>query len=258
MLNVITPTNRLLLAIGNSRLHWAHWQNNTLQETWDTPHLSKAVIGDRLPDDLLPASLKHQKLTQIPLIIASVVTSQTQLWQNYSEIKEITLTDIQLQNLYPTLGIDRALALWGGSKTYGYPCLVIDGGTALTFTGVDSQQQLVGGAILPGLRIQFQTLNRATSALPEITLPDHLPPRWATNTQEAIASGIIYSAIASIQNYIQDWQQRFPDSKVILTGGDGKILAHYLKLQSPQLEIEVDPNLIFHGMNLCLNETNLN
>lgn len=244
---------RLLLAIGNSRSHWAWLRDGCIQQTWDTPHLSQAVTGDPLPNYLLPEELNRKQLSNIPLAIASVVPSQTQLWTNYPQFQKITLSDIKLNNLYPTLGIDRALALWGGGETYGYPCLVVDGGTALTFTGVDESKKLVGGAILPGLRAQFITLNQATAALPELSLPGRLPPRWAMNTPKAIASGIIYSAIAGIQSYIQDWQKQFPDSKVIFTGGDGTTLAQYLKLQAPHLDLKVDHRLIFYGMNLCIN-----
>ena len=90
-------------------------------------------------------------------ILASVVPSQTALWQIYPNVHIINLDQIPLQGVYPTLGIDRALALWGAGKTWGFPMLVIDAGTAMTFTGADANQCLVGGAILPGLGLQFAT-----------------------------------------------------------------------------------------------------
>ena len=40
--------------------------------------------------------------------------------------------------MYPTLGIDRALALYSAGSTFRFPVLVIDAGTALRFTGADS------------------------------------------------------------------------------------------------------------------------
>lgn len=150
------------------------------------------------------------------------------------------------------MGIDRALAIWGAAATYGYPCLVIDGGTALTFTGVDLQRQLVGGAILPGLRTQFKSLRQATAALPEINLPQTLPTRWALATDKAIASGVIYTVIAGIESFIVDWYQSFPQSKLVLTGGDAEILNYYLQNQFSKLPIStiVDSNLVFWGMKL--------
>jgi type III pantothenate kinase len=70
----------------------------------------------------------------LPLYLASVVPSQTALWQTYPDVHIITLDQVPLQGVYPTLGIDRALALWGAGETWGWPMLVIDAGTALTLT----------------------------------------------------------------------------------------------------------------------------
>lgn len=244
-------TNKIYLAIGNSRLHWAWFKDSVLIENWDTPHLSNKVIGDRLPLELLSDNLSEQNLTAIPVNLASVVPQQTELWQNYINLNVITLKDIGLKNIYPTMGIDRALAVWGGGETYGYPCLVIDGGTALTFTGVDRQQQLIGGAIFPGLRSQLTNINQKTAALPQIDLPTTLPPRWAMNTEGAIASGIIHTIVAGIHSYITDWQQQYSDSPIIFTGGDAQILTQYLRAQHPPVRVITDPHLIFWGINLC-------
>ena len=177
--------------------------------------------------------------------MASVVSAQTALWQNYQQLRQITLKDIPLHNIYPTLGIDRALAVWGGGETYGYPCLVIDGGTALTFTGVDAEKTLVGGAILPGIRTQLRSLNLNTAALPAITLPKTLPTRWANNTPDAIASGVIYTIISGIQSFIDNWQEQYSNSSIIITGGDGEFLSQYLLSNK---KIAINNNLIFWGI----------
>ncbi|MCC0178978.1 pantothenate kinase [Waterburya agarophytonicola K14] len=241
----------LFIAVGNSRLHCAWCKNKELVLFWDAQHFSNKVERSEIPLNLLSNKLIEQKLTNIPVFVASVVPKQTEFWANYANCQVITLKDIKLQNIYSTLGIDRALSVWGGGETYGYPCLVIDGGTALTFTGVDRQKQLIGGAILPGLRTQFLTLNQKTAALPEVSLPATLPPRWASNTEKAIASGIIYTTIAGIYSYIQNWQRQYPDSQIILTGGDAEILSTYLRQQYSELKIKSDRNLIFYGMQLA-------
>ncbi len=245
--------NKLMLAIGNSRLHWAWFKNNCLIKTWNTSHLSKRISNNCIPHEILSNKLIEQNLASISIFLASVVPQQTKLWDNYTNLNIINLKDIRLKNIYSTLGIDRALALWGGGEKYGYPSLVIDGGTALTVTGVNKQQELIGGAILPGLRSQFLNLNQKTAALPKVELPTSLPPRWASDTEKAIASGIIYTTIAGIYSYVIDWQKQYPDSQIIFTGGDGEVLSQYLQQQYPDLEsvVKCDRNLIFYGMNLC-------
>ena len=243
-----------MLAIGNSRLHWAWFKDGLLVEVWHTSHLSNEIIGDRILQEVLSNNFTLHNSTNIPIHIASVVPQQLKLWKKHPNLNVVTLENIELDNIYPTLGIDRALALWGGGETYGYPSLVIDGGTALTFTGVDKQKQLIGGAILPGLGSQFLTLNQKTAALPQVKLPAVLPPRWASNTEKAIASGIIYTTIAGLYSYIADWRKQYPKSPIIFTGGDGEVLTQYLQQQYPDLksEIRCDRNLIFYGMKLAI------
>jgi type III pantothenate kinase len=252
----------LALSIGNSRLHWAAFSGNDLQETWDTPHLSAVDVQHLIATQFVESSTASfsplsDSGTLISLWIASVVPQQGQLWQEYAAAHFITLKQVPLAGLYPTLGIDRALAILGAIAIMGSPVLVIDAGTALTFTGADGKQ-LLGGAILPGLGLQFQSLQQSTAALPnafpydepEQLVPQGLPPRWATNTTEAIASGIIYTLLAGLQAFVNDWWQQFPTSPVLLTGGDRDRLYAYLTAAMPVLagKLTVEPPLIFWGM----------
>lgn len=227
------------LTIGNSRLHWARFIGETLHEAWDTEFLAGRRETPSLQDE-----------QSVPLYLASVVPTQTALWQDYPDVRVITLEQIPLRGLYPTLGIDRALAVLGAGETYGYPCLVIDAGTALTFTGVDENRCLVGGAILPGLKLQLESLSKRTAALPQVQLPSELPTRWAKSTPEAIESGIVYTVLSGVRDFIEAWWHSFPGSRVVVTGGDRAILLNYLQSQSPDIAAGVigDRHLIFWGM----------
>jgi type III pantothenate kinase len=250
--------NWLALAAGNSRLHWGWFKHHTLVDTWDTPHISNIVKPSQLPQLFFSSNLIKQSLFDVPIYLASVVSHQTELWQNYYQLNLVNLSDIKLTNLYPTMGVDRALAVWGAIATYHQDCLVIDGGTALTFTGVDRQGKLIGGAILPGLRSQLLTLKQKTAALPEVELPDLLPLRWALDTDTAIASGVLHTTISGIYSYILDWLKQFPDSQIIFTGGDAELLLSLLHQQFPDLSVQatVDPHLVFQGIKLVYAQKN--
>jgi type III pantothenate kinase len=236
------------LSIGNSRYHWAWFLNTKPQSSWDTTYLTPDRFSQSLPIDLRSTITQSQlEIDRIPIYLASVVPSQTAIWQQLDRVNVITLTDIPLANLYPTLGIDRALAIFGAGESYGYPVLVIDGGTALTITGVDDNRHLVGGAILPGLRLQMRSLSTGTAALPAIVLPSELPLRWSSNTPDAIASGILHTVSAGIRDFIRDWQHLFSDSQIVFTGGDGELLAKYLEFESTD-RVRFDRQLLFHGL----------
>ena len=226
--------------IGNSRLHWVRFVGRSLCCAWDTEYLSVSAVEQY--KDHLP-----------PLHMASVVPRQTAVWQNYPGVHEITLEQVPLQGVYPTLGIDRALALWGAGKAWGWPMLVIDAGTALTFTGADANRCLVGGAILPGLGFQIQSLAQRTAGLPLVDIQVTVPPRWALSTKEAIQSGVIHTIISGLRDFVEAWRQDFPESCITLTGGDRAAILSYLQSQFPGIAagLIVDPHLIFWGMHFC-------
>ena len=256
------------LMIGNSHLHWAYFEQDIVIKTWQTNHLDCSLNSPIITElqTLIPPKvgglggrkdiLDTNFPTNIRFYLASVVPKQTKFFLDYPDLNLIQLTDIPLKNLYPTLGIDRALAALGTGENYGFPSLVIDGGTALTFTGVNQDRELIGGAILPGLGLQFQSLSVKTAALPRLNLPQSLPNRWAMNTEDAIASGIIYTLLIGMMSFIEDWLKQFPNSKIIFTGGDGERLLSYLKEISPDIanDCKFDPNLIFWGMRSLKNQ----
>ncbi len=253
------------LMIGNSRLHWAWFIGETLYCAWDTDYLPISAVeqlthgwnGVEWVDEFFPCDFSQNNYL-LPLYLASVVPSQTVIWQAYPNVQTVTLEQLPLQGIYPTMGIDRALTLWGAGEVWGWPMLVIDAGTALTFTGGDVNRCLVGGAILPGLNLQFQSLAQRTTQLPlvDFTTVTSLPPRWALSTSEAIQSGVLRTLIAGIQDFVQAWQQQFPQSQIALTGGDRALLLNYLQ-SHPSLAAKLitDPYLVFWGIRYCRNVT---
>jgi type III pantothenate kinase len=224
---------QLAIAIGNTRIRAAIFNG-------DRQLIAEyAYTHDQLQS--LEAKLAERSFEHIA--IASVVPHIVTCWHGLAQTQIVTNADIPLQGLYPTMGVDRALAAFGAGETYGYPVLVIDAGTALSLTGVDANKKLVGGAIVAGLRSQFICLQQNTAALPDLPIPENLPNRWATDTVSAIQGGVAQILLAGLQAYIDDWRSQFPDSKVIITGGDGEHLVKW-GLQADM----IDQHLIFLGM----------
>lgn len=242
----MSQENWLGLMIGNSRLHWAYFVDDQLQQTWNTPK------GDSLRElkDIIPAPINTYLDNETPLYVASVVPSATRLYLQLPQTVIIDVKSIPIQGIYKTMGCDRTLALWGGGCTYNFPCLVIDSGTALTFTGADENQTLIGGAILPGVKLQIETLFFNTAALPEVEILEDFIPRWARNTPHAIQSGVTYSIVGGIKGFIDDWLEKYPSSSIILTGGDTLLLKKYFLKIYPLLadKIIFDSDLIFYGI----------
>ncbi|MFS8116900.1 MAG: pantothenate kinase [Microcoleus sp.] len=274
---------KIALAIGNSRLHWGLFAGKTLEKTWDTEHLKADAVSrlceaekaeylvetvmrsiEQISDRHLPdvpatpavSNLHTLSVVPLPLVLASVVPQQTAIWQSYPEVRIMTLDQLAIGGIYPTLGIDRALALLGAGNQLGWPILLIDAGTALTFTGANVNRYLIGGAILPGLGLQLSSLVKKTAGLPLVSLPESLPCRWAKDTAGAIQSGVVYATVAGVRDFIEDWRCLFPNSKIAITGGDRTLLLQYLASAFPDTAASVidAPDAIFWGISLLTDD----
>ncbi|WP_052050419.1 pantothenate kinase [Leptolyngbya sp. KIOST-1] len=270
----------LALIIGNSRWHWGTFEGDGSEPapqgtrwlgSWHTTPLSEDQVQILQRHHFAPEAWRQidRQVTLPPAFIAGETTwpAPIDLWlaavveapvawlANYPTLHPVTLGAVPLRDTYPTLGIDRALALVGAGDRWGWPVLVVDCGTALTFTaGVD--QRLIGGAILPGLRSQFRALHAHTDQLPALDLDLSLSPwpqRWATDTAGAIASGILHTQLAGIRDFIAAWRADWPTGAVVLTGGDGTAIHGALTAQTPNPAqgIHLDPDLGFWGLEVC-------
>jgi type III pantothenate kinase len=249
------------LIIGNTRWHWGAFLGDRWLGGWHTRPLSEpearslpsvpltAAFLDLDPSLILPDLPKAQP----ELWMASVVQVPLGWLADDPAVHAVTLAEVPLGNTYPTLGIDRALALVGAGDVHGWPVLVIDCGTAITYTaGV--AHRLVGGAILPGLRSQFRALHTDTDQLPHLDdWPQDCPRRWARDTAGAIASGILHTQLAGIRDFVAAWRAEHPTSAVVMTGGDSARLYAALQRETPDLaqRIVLDLDLGFWGLGVC-------
>lgn len=235
------------LMIGNSRFHWGAFTGDRCCGHWQSDHRQSLLSSDATAWGA-PAPLSLAP--DVPLIIASVVPNQRRYIGDRAR-HVLTLADIPIPGLYTSLGIDRGLGLWKAAQQYGGgPILVIDGGTALTLSALDHQGQFCGGAILPGLGLQLRSLGQ-TGQLPQINsiggLNSDRPPRWAITTADSIASGLYYGLQATVTSYCNDWQDRYPDAAIVITGGDGRLLQESLG----QPSVRLDPHLVVGGLGLA-------
>jgi type III pantothenate kinase len=125
------------------------------------------------------------------------------------------------------------------------PVILIDFGTALTFTVVGKHGEVLGVNIVPGIKTAIKSLFSNTSKLPEVALK---VPESAIgkNTVHAIQAGIFYGYSSLIKGMIKTiGTEAQLDFRVIATGGLSAVL-------SPLNQVfdEVDPNLTLEGLRL--------
>lgn len=108
--------------------------------------------------------------------------------------------------------------------TYRQNCIVVDFGTALTFTTVSAEGKVLGVAIVPGLKTAIKALFSNTAQLPEVPL--QLPQSSiGTNTVTAIQSGILFGYEGLVRNMIARISAEVPEGCIaIATGGLSSII----------------------------------
>ena len=160
-------------------------------------------------------------------------------------------TKIPIANRYSTpetLGKDRLAAAVGATVLFpGASCLVIDAGTAITYDYIKDGAEYLGGNISPGIDIRFKALHDYTSRLPLITDP-HPTETFGLTTAEALSNGVINGILHEIEGYIDQFEKKNVNSRIILTGGSSIYLSKKLKNT-----IFAEPNLVTIGLNRILN-----
>ena len=213
------------LLIGNTRLHWAFNKNNSYE------------FSHTLNNELLPKNIDTKKL-----IWASVGKYPT---DNLLKKNQVTLKDINLQNLPNFIGIDRALVSFAALRMIknklNKNLVIVDLGTTVSITKIDNQGNILGGQLFPGFTTQLKSMEQNTKNL---VYPDKLyipNNKLEISTMNAMLRGV-YNSISGAINIAFDRKEDI----LIMCGGDAKLIGNSLKNEIKDIIIE--PNLVMYGM----------
>ena len=159
-------------------------------------------------------------------------------------------TKLPFKNLYKTpktLGVDRIALVCASVRQYpNNNVLIIDAGTCITYDFITDKNKYLGGAISPGIRVRYQSLNNLTANLPllDTKIPNEI---IGDTTENSIHSGVIKGVLNEIDGVISEYKVKYQDLTVILTGGDTKFLSKQLKSS-----IFANSNFLLEGLNFIL------
>jgi type III pantothenate kinase len=131
---------------------------------------------------------------------------------------------------------------------YGGPCMVIDFGTALTFTTISIEGKILGVAIAPGLLTALKSLKGNTAQLPDVQMAEP-PSVLGKNTIHAIQSGVVFGFAGLVDSIVCRTETELGEKlTVVATGG----LSFILQNVSSKIQI-IDENLTLDGLNYIAN-----
>tara|TARA_R100001369_G_C3287621_1_gene163285 strand:+ start:301 stop:1029 length:729 start_codon:yes stop_codon:yes gene_type:complete len=235
----------LIVDVGNTYVKFAIYQNVNLihKISFELSEFEKQY-----------KSLKKHFPKLKSAIISSVGRlSKKQIKIIYDDLNVLELsskTKLPFNNLYKspkTLGADRiALVSASVQKFPDKNVLIIDAGSCITYDFITKENNYLGGAISPGVRLRYRALNNLTANLP--LLETHQPKKIIGDSTEAsIHSGVVFGVVKEMDGIIYQYKGEYPDLTVILTGGDAKFLLNQLKNS-----IFANSNFLLEGLNYIL------
>lgn len=139
-----------------------------------------------------------------------------------------------------TLGIDRLCSAEGAFYLYKIKnrynkntyIISVDFGTATTINIVKYNRNFIGGLILPGINMMFNSLNKETAQLP-LVKPSEYINMVGSSTKSSIASGVINATIGAIKQTIAHLKQKNDKAviKIFITGGNARLILPFLKFE---------------------------
>lgn len=247
--------------IGNSNVVAGLWQDDTLIDI-----MRIATIKDKealtfyqmkLQEYFLEKAFDLGAIEQI--IISSVVPSLNEAFEAIFSTYFGKKPQFINSQLYPNLpihiqnpieiGTDLVANALAAHQIYGGNAIVVDFGTALTFTTVSAEGKIIGVSIVPGIKTAIGALFNNTAQLPEVPLESPVSA-LGTDTVSAIQSGIIFGYTGLVKNMIEAIQKETKVTyKTIATGGLAAILENNLEFKA--VFNEVNPILTLTGIRLA-------
>lgn len=227
LLAVDIGNTNIVLGVHNGTSWQNHWRICT--DPLRMPDEYGVLVRDLLKEDDIDRRDIHQA------VISSVVPGLTDRIREM--VRKITGFDplivgpgvktglkILIENP-AELGTDIVCNSVAAYNRTGGNCIVVDFGTALTFTAIREPGEILGVSIAPGLQAAANALSEHTAQLPQVWLE---PPKNAIgkNTIKSVQSGVLFGYTGLVEALIDRMRQELGgEAAVIGTGGRSGVIA---------------------------------
>lgn len=241
----------LALDIGNSDITMGLWKEKSWQ-IWriaSRPDQPELFYGVKVRDYFLEAGVPITDVHTI--VMSSVVPGLTGKVRNVLRslfVREPVLLGpgvyeklpIEVLNPYE-IGSDLVANAVGAYFLMKKTCIVVDFGTALTFTTVSESGKILGVSIVPGLRTALRSLTQNTAKLFDVPL--EMPSSaLGINTVTAIQSGVVIGYEGLVKNMVQAIRSELKiECPAIATGGLSFVITSlrgFFERVEPQLTLD--------------------
>lgn len=247
--------------IGNSNVVIGFHDGQKWVDNWRIPTLKDQdamyYYDVELRTRLLESSLDVSQIDGVILstVVPSLKSIFIELITNIFHQRPIIVgPDLYLQLKFAVprpyeIGTDLVANAYSAFKTFSRDCIVVDFGTALTFTTVSHEGYVQGVAIAPGIKTAMKALSSNTAQLPEIPL--ELPESaLGQNTTHALQAGILWGYVGIVKQLLAKIRGELGDHYLaVATGGLSFVMQ---PLQG--VFHQIDRDLTLNGLNYMLDD----
>ena len=223
----------LVVDIGNTQATFGVYEGNYLLKRFYIE--SQKDIINAFAEEIFKTVLEDFKIKSC--VIASVVEGLDefvkQICDRYFKINSLIIKHNNIGNFIcevdepEKVGIDRIINSYMVKQKYPCPALIVDLGSAITFDVVSKEGNFMGGAIMPGVGLQFRSLHDYTSKLPLIK-PEKVKHFIGKNTKDAILAGVIWGVVSAVYGIVEQMEEEYGEKfTLIATGGYSELISQY-------------------------------
>lgn len=250
----------LCLDVGNSQLYCGVYEDERLVAQFrrtSSARASSDELGLFLLTALRENGVDPKSVTRIALssVVPDMIYSLRSCCQKYFHQDPMVLrpgirTGLKILYKDPKeVGADRIADAIGALKLFpDRNLIVVDFGTATTFTAITRAGEFLGGNIIPGVRLSLEALVERTAKLPSVEIVP-VVEAIGRSTVESIQNGLFWSNVGTVKELVQRMTaEAFPGERpfVVGTGGFSHLFAN------EGLFDAVVPDLILVGLREAL------
>ncbi len=244
---------RLIIDFGNTLCKVAFYENDEELNLHSFSNITLEMLQTHINKYInlqpVPGKITHCIVSSV-INYPAEIKAYLQTTYQFIELNSNTPLPVSIKYETPnTLGNDRIAAVVGGKSLFpDQDLLIVDAGTCITFDFLNKNGDYLGGAITPGIKLRFKSLNNYTDKLPLIMHFGKDVKLIGSSTEGSIKSGVINGVKAEVNGIIENYREEYPEIKIIFTGGD----INYFDT-TPKNNIFAVANLVLKGLNTILN-----
>jgi type III pantothenate kinase len=219
---------QIVVNIGNTNIRFGIFHQGEIIKSWiinTKPYKTSDELFINFKNMYLHYGIDNKEIKKI--IIGSVVPNLTssvyEALENLHAISPIVVdrnTTSEVTHQSNQMGTDLYANAVAAHHLYKGNKIIVDFGTALTFTAINPQGKLLGVVIAPGIQTSLNALIGNTAQLSniEIKKPEKV---LGKNTEHCMQSGIVYGFSSMVEGTVERIKNEIDDKNtiVIATGG---------------------------------------